>query len=212
MFAEEIDRIRWSVFIVLVFILTPVQEALAQPGEVLFFEDFERGARQWEIPGSMIFTQEYAFEGSYSQTFAQVTHGGDAYTFPFPVVPGQTYYLHVAYMTLGGGGYIGIDLFDRSLQKVGEQWLMGDGGYAATLKKFDYNVSNKNPENLGGWKVYTQSYTVPDQVYFIRIKTQDWDMGLPNDKNQGVFFDNIEWSTGPEPSFLKKNRQYVIFR
>lgn len=166
--------------IVLVLILTPVQGVLAQPGEVLFFEDFEGGSRQWEIPGSRVLTQEYAFEGSHSQTFARVTHGGDAHTYPFPVVPGQTYYLPVAYMTLGGGGYTGVDLFDRSLQKMGEQWLMGDGSYAATLKKFDYNVFNKNREDPGVWKMYTQSYTIPDQVYFIRIKTQNWDMGLSN--------------------------------
>lgn len=203
---------KWFVLEILIFMLLPVQGALAQSGEVLFFEDFEGGPGQWEIPGSMIITQEYAFEGSHSQTFAQVTHSGDAHTYPFAVVPGQTYYLHVAYMTLGGGGYIGIDLFNQSMQRVGEQWLIGDGGYAATLRKFDYNVFRKNREDLGVWKVYTQSYTIPDQVYFIRIKTQNWDMGLPNDKNRGVFFDNIEWSTGPEPSFLRKNRQYVIFR
>jgi hypothetical protein len=115
-------------------------------------------------------------------------------------------------MTLGGGGYIGIDLFNQSMQRVGEQWLIGDGGYTATLKKFDYNVFNRNREDLRVWKMYTQSYTVPDQVYFIRIKTQNWDMGLSNDRNRGIFFDNIEWSTSPKPSFLRKDRQYVIFR
>jgi len=161
----------------------------------------------------MVLTKKYAFAGSYSQTFAQVSYRGDARTFIFPVTPGQTYYLHVAYMTLGGGGYIGIDQFDEFMESVGEQWLIGDGGYKRTLKAFDYNVFNKNPADLGVWKVYTQPYTIPDNVYLIRIKTQDWDSGLPNNPlNRGVFFDNIEWSTSPNPSFLNTVKQFLIFR
>ena len=171
--------------------------------QVLFFEDFENGSGQWPIPGSMAITTASAYAGSFSQTFTGLASGGDTRTFIFPVTPNQTYYLHVAYMTLGGGGYIGIDRFDASMQFVGEQWMIGDGGWPPTLGKFDYNVFNTDPSNLGIWKVYTQSYTIPGHVNFIRIKTEDWDGGLPNDPlNHGVFFDNIEWSTNSIPSFL----------
>ncbi|GEM_PF-2914408 len=171
--------------------------------QVLFFEDFENGSGQWPIPGSMVITTASAYAGSFSQTFTGLASGGDTRAFIFSVTPGQTYYLHVAYMTLGGGGYIGIDRFNVSMQFVGEQWMIGDGGWPPTLGRFDYNVFNTDPANLGIWKVYTQAYTIPGHVNFIRIKTEDWDGGLPNDPlNYGVFFDNIEWSTDPTPSFL----------
>jgi RHS repeat-associated protein len=167
-------------------------------GTIVFSEDFENGPFQWEIPGSMVITSTTSASPSHSQTFGNVANGGDARTYLFSVTPGQTYYLHVAYMTLGGGGYIGLDL-----PPFGEQWLIGDGGDRTNLSQFDYNIFEQNAENLGVWKIYTQAYTISPDVNTIRIKTEDFQFGLPNDPtNKGVFFDNIELSTSPTPSFM----------
>jgi hypothetical protein len=173
----------------------------------LFFEDFENSPTQWQSLGSMAITTTNVYAGLNSQTFTSTVLGGDARTIIFPVTPGKTYYLHVAYMTLGGGGYIGIDRFDSSQNYIDEQWLIGDGGWPFTFAMFDYNVSNMDQSLLGVWKVYSQAYTTPSDTNFIRIKTEDWggDGGLPNDPiNHGVFFDNIEWSISPKPVPLTK--------
>lgn len=178
----------------------------AKPLQDLFFEDFENNLTQWTTIGSMAITNTNAYAGSYSQTFQSVQLGGDVRSNIFPVTPGQTYYLHVAYMTLGDGGYIGIDRFNNFQYYIDEQWLIGDGGWPFTLAMFDYNVINMDQSKIGVWKVYSQPYTIPTDTYFIRIKTEDWGGGgLPDDPmNNGVFFDNIEWSTSPIPAPISK--------
>ena len=144
-------QINYRVFVgALVLLLLSTASTFAQ-NQVLFFEDFESGDVQWPIPGSMNITTLSASAGSHSQTFTRVAAGGDARTFTFAVTPGTTYYLHVDYMTLGGGGYIGIDRFGASMQNLGVQWLLGDGGFAS-LGVFDFNISNQDPADLGVWK------------------------------------------------------------
>lgn len=174
---------------------------------VLFFDDFENGPGQWDTLGHMDLTTAQAYACTHSQTFTDVARGGDARTSVFPVTPGRTYYLHVAYMTLGGGGYIGIDQFGASMEDLGVQWLFGDGASGCCdpshplLNVWDYNFFDKNPDHLGVWKTYTQPYRIPDNVNYIRIKNEDWDAGLPNDPHDhGVYFDNIEWSERPFPT------------
>ena len=187
----------------IIYLVLPIAVANHAWAEVLFYEDFESGPGQWPTPGSMVITSATAFAGACSQTFAEVAGGGDAHTSIFSVTPGESYYLHVAYMTMGGGGYIGINLFDASMAYLDEQWMIGDGAWEPNLGNFDYNVDNANPADVHSWKLYTQSYAMPDLVEFIRIKTEDYDGGLPNDPvNHGVYFDCIEWSTTPYPSFL----------
>jgi len=155
----------------------------------VFREDFENGPDQWEVPGSMAITTISAFSGSHSQTFSQSGSRGDAFTSAFTVTPGRTYYLHVAYMSLGGRGFIGVDLITDDPVSLREEWLIGTDSQA--LSQFDAKP--------GIWKVYTQSYTIPDNVTRLRIKTEDHKVADP--KRKGVFFDNIEWSTNPKPSF-----------
>jgi len=113
---------------------------------------------------------------------------------PFPVEPGRQYFLHVAYRTEGGGGYIGVDLFDADHIRLAEQWLIGDGGDASNLSTWDCNVSSCDASNLGTWKTYIQPYVIPAGVQFIDIKIEDYDRGLPN--GPPVFFDSISLSTG----------------
>ena len=175
-----------------VSVLVAVSPAMA---DVLFYEDFEGDLSQWDIVGNSIITSAYGFNSTHSQTFTAVAAGGDARTIKLSDTPGETYYLHVAYMTLGGGGFIGIDLFNSSQAYLGEQWLIGDGGYGADL--WSYNVGAQNPSDLGVWEQYTRAYTPAANVAYIRIKTEDFSGGLPN--NADVFFDNIEWSTSPTP-------------
>lgn len=155
----------------------------------LFLEDFEKGTDQWEIPGSMVITTISAFSGSHCQTFSKSAGGGDAFTSTFSVTPGRTYYLHLACMSLGGSGFVGVDLITDDPVTLREQWLIGADSQA--LSQFDAKP--------GIWKVYTQSYTVPDNITRIRIKAEDSRVVDP--KRKGVFFDNIEWSTNPKPSF-----------
>ncbi|MBI4404238.1 MAG: hypothetical protein HY537_08760 [Deltaproteobacteria bacterium] len=164
--------------------------SIALNADVLFFDDFENGTSQWEMTKSMELSSFQPYSGSFSQTFTETVSAGDARTVWFAVEAGQTYYLHVAYMTLGGGGYVGIDQ-----DNAPEVWLMGDGPYTTPIV-FDYNYFNLDPNLLGKWKVYTVAYTVPAGVHLIRIKTEDWEGGLQSDPTvAGVFFDNIEWST-----------------
>ena len=157
-------------------------------GEV-FFEGFEEGASQWEVPGSMGITTISAYEGSHSQTFSEAAGGGDAFTSAFSVIPGRAYYLHVAHMSLGGRGFIGVDLITENPVTVREQWLIGADSQA--LSQFDGKP--------GVWKVYTQPFTIPDNVTRIRIKTEDTKGS--DRKKPGVFFDVIECSTNSKPSF-----------
>lgn len=171
--------------------------SIALNADVLFFDDFENGSAQWEMTKSMELSSFQPYSGSFSQTFTETANGGDARTVWFAVEAGQTYYLHVAYMTLGGGGYVGIDQ-----DNAPEVWLMGDGPYTTPVV-FDYNYFNLDPNLLGKWNVYTVAYTVPAGVHSVRIKTEDWEGGLQSDPTvAGVFFDNLEWSTNQFPSYL----------
>lgn len=157
--------------------------------DTVFFDGFEEGATEWEVPGSMVITTISAYAGSHSQTFSEAAGGGDAFTAAFSVTPGRAYYLHVAHMSLGGRGYIGVDLITEDPVTVREQWLVGADSQA--LSQFD--------GASGVWKVYSQSYTIPDNVTRIRIKTED--TRRSDRRSPGVFFDCIEWSTNSEPSF-----------
>ncbi len=172
---------------------------------VLFFEDFEGDRSQWPFLITMGFTTKSSFAGSRSQTFGGVSDGGDARSQIFPVTPGQTYYLHVAYMTLGGGGFIGASYYTASMESISTQWILGDGTPGCCnpplLGTWDYNVSDTNPAHLGVWKQYSQAVTIPDNIHFMQLNTQDWVGGLPNDPlDKGVYFDNIEFSLNPQPS------------
>ncbi len=154
--------------------------------DTAFIESFEDGPSQWEVPGSMVITTINAHAGSHSQTFLEAVGGGDAFTSTFPVTPGRAYYLHVAHMSLGGAGFIGIDLITESPVTLRDQWLIGADAQA--LSRFDGEP--------GVWKVYSQPYTIPDNVTRIRIKTED----VRDSESPGVLFDDIEWTTNSEPS------------
>ncbi len=174
---------------------------------VLFFDDFESGPGEWQIPGSMVLTTAHAFSPNHSQTLTQLGSAGDAFSFLFPVTPGVTYYLHVAYMTLGDGGYIGVNQYDGSMSFLGEAWMIGadptvGGVVAGGVSMWDYNSSRANPASLGVWKEYTKAFPTPSNVAFLSIKDEDWSgSSLSRDPvNHGVFYDNIEWSTSPIPS------------
>jgi len=111
--------------------------------------------------------------------------------------------LQVAYMTKGGGGYIGLDLYDVNGTYLGEQWLIGDGSFP-DLSTWDYWIGNTNPALLNVWKVYQQPYTIPANVYSVRVKTEDYVNGLPNDPtNHGVFFDDIGFVPGNQLSLFE---------
>ena len=180
-----------------------LDQTIAPPkSQVLFYDDFESGTGKWAIAGGMVLTTSSAYGGTHSQTFNRVTGGGDAHSILIPVTPGQVYYLHTAYRTLGGGGQIAAQYYDQSQQLVfiDPQIIIGDGGYPYGTT-FDYSVLNTDPANLGVWKLYTQAITVAPGIYYVSINTEDWDLGLPNDPSgKGVFFDNIELSTSATPS------------
>ena len=169
-------------------LITSSMAILSCSDDTAFFEDFEEGLTQWEVPGSMTITSLSAHTGSHSQTFSKAAGGGDAFTSAFAVTPGRDYYLHVAHMSLGGRGFIGVDLITANPVTVRDQWLIGADSQA--LSQFD--------SEPGVWKVYTQPYTVPDNVTLIRIKTEA--TRDSHHRKPGVFFDSIEWSTNPEPS------------
>ncbi len=178
----------------------PDQTITAAPRQVLFFDDFESGPGQWMDPGSMVLSTTSAFSGTHSQTFGRVGGAGDARSTFIPVNPGQTYNLRGAYMTLGGGGFFGVENFNASYQYQWHTWLFGDGSDGAYNTWPYYSINNTPPSELGRWRLYDQAYIVPAGIYFLRIITEDWSGGLPNDPiNHGVFFDNIELSTYATP-------------
>lgn len=182
------------------FLFAPVIMCLCltQPrAAVLFSEDFESGLGQWILLNGLMVTTDRPFAGSNCGTFAFPTTGSFADRSELlPVVAGERYLLEVAYRTDGGGGYIGIDKFDPAKNRLGEQWLIGDGDDPSNLSTWDCNVTNCPPSALGTWKVYRQEYTMPAGVGFIDIKIEDFAGGLPN--GPPVCFDSIKWSTaGP---------------
>jgi hypothetical protein len=174
---------------------------------VLFFDDFENGPGQWDTPGHMDLTTAQAYGCTHSQTFTDVAREGDARSATFAVTPGRTYYLHTAYMTQGGGGWIAVEQFGPAMEPRGLRWIIGDQGPQCCnpaeppLAAWDYNFYDRNPAHLGVWKTYSQAYTIPENVAFIRLVIEDWEGGLPNDSHDhGVFFDNVEWSERPFPT------------
>ena len=177
----------------------PPGEGIGADNPILFFDDFENGLGQWEVIGSSVISNQQGFDDLSSQTFTRIVGGGDAFAQLFQVTPGQTNYLHVAYMTLGGHGFIGVLFFDEDRQDVeGGAWLIGGAASSGALSLFDYNESSNNSEDLGQWKVYTQPYEIPEGAFFAQIRTEHF---LGSDPiNQGVFFDNIEWSSESTPS------------
>jgi Tol biopolymer transport system component len=179
--------------------------------DIAFFEDFEGDLSQWIEPYNSIITQDESYEESGSQTFEMTSGSGEttAHSVGFEVEGGTTYYFHVAYMTLGGGGLLGFDELasvDAVEREGASVWLFGDGG-AGSLQPFPYNVDRQDNDELSVWKVYSQEYTIPSGVRFIRVVTKDFQGGLPNDPiGAGVFFDNIEVTTSSIPSFSVETR------
>jgi formylglycine-generating enzyme required for sulfatase activity len=182
-----------------------------EPTEIVFFEDFESGLTQWMTPENSVISRDYAYEAASSQTFLSVAQGSDAaHSLGFEVQEGQTYFVHVAYMTLGGGGYLGLEelsTIDADSREEHLTWVFGDGG-TASLQLFKYSVQTSDPNEIGLWRVYSQAYTIPAGVRFVRLITEEWNQGLPNDpENAGVFFDNIEVSVNPIPSYPVETRR-----
>lgn len=210
-----------------------VAAVLAAPlrGEVLFFEDFEGDLSQWETPeynlleapaGSIYLTDETAFGGTRCATFGHPTYFGDSFSRPIPVTPGETYYLHIAYMTQSeeGGGAVGINMFSGDVWEMpfrehwmlgndyyGDYWILGDtdgDGFADWYEEIQphegvevlwaYNDYNHDPGLLGTWAQYTATYVVPEGVQQIQVKVEQTN-GTP-----GIYYDNIEWSTEPTPT------------
>ena len=179
------------------------QTFTASARQVLFFDDFESGGAKWMDPGSMIISTTSALSGTHSQTFGRVWGAGDARSTFIPVNPGQTYVLRGGYMTLGGGGFFGVENFNASQQYISHTWFFGDGSDFAYNTWPYYNINNTPASELGRWRVYEHSYVVPAGVFFLRVITEDWIQGLPNDPlNHGVFFDNIELSTYALPQTM----------
>lgn len=162
-----------------------------------FVENFEHGLGQWMNPGSALITRVTAAQGRKSVTLTSSVCGGDAFTRLIPVKPGAKYLLHTAYLTNGGGGYIGVSLYDRTRTEVGEQWLIGDGGFPTFADvRWAYNVDRQRPTDLHRWARYSAEYPIPDGIAFVSVKIEDWGCGgLPDDpQGAGVFFDAIKWT------------------
>ncbi|HWS87495.1 MAG TPA: RHS repeat-associated core domain-containing protein [Pyrinomonadaceae bacterium] len=177
------------------------QTFTAPAKQVLFSDDFEDGAGKWVDPGSMVISDKAAQTGARSQTFGRVWGAGDARSDFIPVVPGRTYVLRGAYMTLGGGGFFGVENFTAGKSYKSHYWLWGDGSDWAEATWPHYNVNHTPATELGRWRTYERAYTVPADTHFLRIITEDWSGGLPNDPtNRGVFFDNIELYTYATPT------------
>jgi hypothetical protein len=86
-----------------------------------FVENSDNGLRRWMNPGSAVITKATAAQGRNSVTFTSTACGGDSFNRIIPVKPGTTYRIRTAYLANGGGGYIGVSLYDRTRTEVGEQ-------------------------------------------------------------------------------------------
>jgi len=179
---------------------TPTQAPAKTPAanqQGAFVEDFEDGLDQWDEVGSAAITDETAAQGRRSVTLTSTECGGDAVSRAIPVEAGSTYRLRTDYRTDGDGGYIGLDLYDADGKRLPEKWLIGDGG-SATIGdvRWDFNVDQRDAEDLVVWARYTARYTIPDGVASVRLKLEDWGCGgLPDDPATApVFFDRIRWT------------------
>jgi hypothetical protein len=162
--------------------------------EPAFAEDFESGLRQWPEVGSAVTTDLTAAEGRRSAVLTSTACHGDALSRRIPVEAGSTYRLRTDYRTEGDGGYIGVDLFDADDTEVGEQWLIGDGGFPTYAEaRWRYNVDDRDSDDLGSWARYSTRYVVPDGIASVAVKIEDWGCGgLPDDPSTApVYFDRI---------------------
>ncbi len=162
--------------------------------EPVFVEDFEHGFDQWAEVGSASITDLTAAEGQHSATLTSTACRGDAFSRPVPVDAGSTYRLRTSYRTEGDGGYIGLELYDGDGAEVGEQWLIGDGGFPTYDDvRWRYQVDAQDPADLASWARYSTTYVVPQGVAAVAVKIEDWGCGgLPDDPTGApVHFDRI---------------------
>ena len=165
-----------------------------------FAEDFEGGWDQWRKVGSAVTTDATAAQGRQSATFTSTACRSDALSRRLPVEGGSTYRLSADYRTEGDGGYIGLALYDADGAEVGEQWLMGDGGFPTYENvRWRYNVDSRDPDDLASWGRYTTRYVIPRRVASVSLKLEDWGCGgLPDDPATApVYFDRIIWRSIP---------------
>jgi len=168
--------------------------------DVLWFDSFEDDQGRWSVRGSSVITVNEAMDGAKSLTFRAVTGDGDATSHPIKVTRGQKLYVHVAYMTRGGGGYLGLEELDAQRKTLSSRWIIGDGG-CCTKDTWAYSVDNPDDALLGVWEVRTLSFVVPDTTHWVRFLLEDWTGGLPDDpEKRPVFFDAIELSTSATPA------------
>ncbi len=163
----------------------------------LFVEDFEGGLDGWDVVGSAVVTDETSSQGRRSATLTSTECGGDAFSRLVPVDAGSTYRLRTDYRTDGGGGYIGVSLYDADGAELGEKWLIGDGGTRTPGDvRWRYHVDAREPGDLGVWARYSTRYRVPDGVASVAVKVEDWGCGgLPDDPAAApVYFDRISWT------------------
>jgi len=168
-----------------------------QDNRQAFVDDFENGLGQWRVVGSAAITDETASHGKRSVTLTSAECGGDAFSRPLEVESGSTYRLSTDYRTEGDGGYIGLDQYDPHGKRLGEWWLIGDGGPPTNGDvRWRYTVDQRESDALGVWGHYTARYDVPRNVASVRIKIEDWGCGgLPDDPATApVFFDRILWT------------------
>ncbi|MBU3023269.1 PEP-CTERM sorting domain-containing protein [Aestuariibacter sp. A3R04] len=136
----------------------------------IFSEDFESDLSQWPINGSGQIVADILSAGNNVLRFNSLGSGGDAFT--ATNLAAGTYYLSLDMLGTcqSGvcGGFAGVN-------SPGEQWLIGDGTYPASLTVL----------NNGQWQHFEVAFTVNDTFNF---KLEDFrDSGIAGD----VYFDNI---------------------
>lgn len=162
--------------------------------EPAFAEDFESGLGQWTKVGSAVTTRRTAAEGRRSALLTSTACHGDAISRRIQVDAGSTYRVRTDYRTEGDGGYLGVDLFNADGSEVGEQWLIGDGGFPTYANvRWRYNVDQRDTSDLRTWGRYSTDYVVPRGIASVSVKIEDWGCGgLPDDPaSTPVYFDHI---------------------
>ena len=184
-----------AVIAAVTWIATPISAAaICQPE--IFRENFEDGLGQWRTLGSATVSGSTSSQGHYSLTFTAAACRGDIFSKPLRVSPGATYRLTTDYATAGGGGYIGLDLLDARQDLLGEQWLIGDGGFPTYGdQKWNYNIEQGDPGDLNTWQKYRAENTIPINVRWVVVKIEDWGCGglIDDPSTHPVYFDNISW-------------------
>src|SRR3712207_5225191 len=119
----------------------------------------------WRETGSAVTTDLTAAEGRQSVTLTSTACRGDAFSRRIPVDPGSRYRLSTDYRTEGDGGYVGLALYAADGSEVGEQWLIGDGGFPTyDDARWRYHVDARDPGDLGSWARYSTEYVIPPGV------------------------------------------------